>query len=271
MTRFLGRCRSINNLHNCGDRTHGAIPIFVILVFVLCCNSSIAGQADGNPDTDDDVAEFIISEVAQAPDGKTIATAFGIHIPIEQKIEAIERKLEGRISERFRNSWRKDRIFIWDSASLKRVATLPDSGGNVMALSYSPDNAMLAAVVHVVRSQYKLQIWNTDNHQLIASLDVPIASIWDGLVVANECFSFSPDSKQLAVCTVDGLRVYSLTKGENSIIIPYQNEECYAVVFAGHGNRLITAGSSLLLWEFDGASVSKRWVLADGNEIRDAN
>jgi len=145
----------------------------------------------------------------------------------------------------------RDGIVLLDCATwrVKRTLELPEAERgdlNMVALAYSPDGQWLAAGL----ARQRTRVWKTDNWETAFTLPAG----------TNVRMSFSPDSKTLALCGVDGgidswdvatqQKVASFSLGPSSFA-GGNNESWVEMRFSPDGDRMVSAGGLgyVVLWD----------------------
>jgi hypothetical protein len=134
------------------------------------------------------------------------------------------------------------------TVSLRRAATgdeygrLGNTGGEISALAFSPDGAMLA----VARSG-TIELWEVASGQQRGEIRTP-----HGLVRA---LALAPDSQTLVSSGSDQqVRLWSLASGREIVRFTGHTGSVWSVAFAGDGKRIASGGEDgeMLAWDVGG-------------------
>ncbi|MBL8798576.1 MAG: WD40 repeat domain-containing protein [Planctomycetia bacterium] len=160
------------------------------------------------------------SAVAFSPDGTRVAVGSAVRTP--DKVGAAI-------------------IKIFDTATMKEEQELKGGINSVIALTYSPDGARLAAGTR----KGELHLWDVVAGKQLAEIPGHHAEI--------NALRFSPDGKQLAAMFVDKfllVKVYDGETGKELAALPTLAKWCHSLTFAPDGKRLVgTLPERLVVWD----------------------
>jgi WD40 repeat protein len=128
-------------------------------------------------------------------------------------------------------------VQLWDISTSVGIPSLRD----INTFAFSPDGKTIATMggygsTLTLRNTRTLQpIWELDMH-------------WE-----DQCFTFSPDGKLLAVCALNQVRVLDVARGEEQKRFEWKGEKFNSIAFSPDGSVLATGESrgTLRVWDFD--------------------
>jgi WD40 repeat protein len=187
-------------------------------------------------------------------------------------------------------SARQDRLQVWEVATGRRVEEIQVPAPNILAVTFHPDGAMLAALdgsggaavfnavtgAMVTRLRLgashdtKALAYSPDGRWLAgASTDDKTVCLFDahtyelsaqfpGHDGVIRAVTFSPDSRRLASCSSDQtVRVWQIDGGACQVLRGH-TDDVFAVAFHPDGTRLASGGRDRAVW---------LWNLARGEEV----
>jgi WD40 repeat protein len=132
------------------------------------------------------------------------------------------------------------RVWLWNSASGRKLRALRGGDTGVAALAFSPDGTVVAAA----NLSGAVSLWYTSTGNWIGEVD--------GVGFGESVLAFSPDGTVLAQSTPDGeVRLLDVASGEEITRLRGHVGEVHAVVFGPGGNTVVTSGTdgTVRLWE----------------------
>jgi WD40 repeat protein len=185
---------------------------------------------------------------------------------------------------------RRDRLQVWEVATLRRRQDLQVPAPNVVAVAFRPDGAALAALdgsggatvfdaaIGAVVARLRLGAghdtkalaYSPDGRWLAgAGADQTTVCLFDahtyersaqfaGHAGVIRSVTFSPDSRRLASCSSDHtVRLWQIGSGDYQVLSGH-TDDVFAAAFHPDGTRLATAGRDRAVW---------LWDLATGAEV----
>jgi len=161
-----------------------------------------------------------VYEIAYSPDGRWLATASG-------------------------DPGQFGAVKLWlaePGGGGKPVRDLLETTDSVFAVTFSPDNKLVAAA----GADRAVRIWEVESGKQVALIEDHADWILD--------LSFSPDSKRLASASRDKTaKVFDVAKRESLVTFPGHNATVYSVAYSPDGKTVATGGedNKIRVWKPD--------------------
>ena len=143
-----------------------------------------------------------------------------------------------------------DEVGVWDTATLKRQATLPAHSGEIYSLAVSPDGRWLACA----GVPQTVSIWDLEASRQVRLLE--------GFGDSVGHLDFSPDGRHLACASEDGtLTVWDMTTGKRlHSLRGHGGVEVWSVTYSPDGRTIATGDESggAVLWDAGSGDVLAR-------------
>jgi WD40 repeat protein len=191
-------------------------------------------------------AQDVITGVAFAPSGKTLATAGG-----SLRLWDVERgaAVGPPLGEANVLAWSPDGkllagggsdkvVRLWDAATSKPIAALEGHRAEILALAFSPDGKRLLSA----SGDFTARVWDIEKQTTVATLQ--------GHAAAINAVAYAADGKTLATASNDGTaRLWGVT-GYRPLATLAHQEPVVRVTFSPGGQTLITGGEkgTIRLW-----------------------
>jgi WD40 repeat protein len=144
-------------------------------------------------------------------------------------------------------------IRFWDPATGAARGNLPQSGGPVRTLAYSPDGKRLAASC----DDNAIRLWDP--------AAATVAAVLRGHEKPAGLLSYSPDGRRLVSRAGDGLRLWDTATGRVLAVVPGQGD-LFAACFTADGQRLVLGREREVgLWD---AATGRRIAVLGSHEQR---
>lgn len=131
---------------------------------------------------------------------------------------------------------------VWETATGRVVAALPDHPQTVSSVAFSPDGCLLATACW---RESVIQVWDTLTWQRVCRIHNPLETM--------ERVVFSPDGRLIAAESdrAQGLNIWEARTGEALASLPRGKADLRSLVFSPDGRQIITATrqGGALIWE----------------------
>jgi len=143
-------------------------------------------------------------------------------------------------------------IRIWDVESGRLLQSIPNQGGRIWGLAFSPDGRRIASCTP---NEPEVKIWDAENGRLIRSIPIEDSEPYS--------LAWSPDGRQLAVGSTDGTGYIDFIDTDTAEIIHYiwARGVPQSVTWTPDGRRIVASSN------FSDIQMIKVFDALNGNEL----